>query len=566
MAETYPIIRLNILNETITFQDADVIEAETIQEVHPVSIEVPASMARLRVWLDDTVRESMRVLVGQAGEAGVRKYYQEYTLHDGKPCFMQEVIPPTEPYYITWVSANNVWCITPAGAESSDTLIYKSALYLSYDDVATPDLCTTWVAEPDNGGVLPLPTVTLESGGHTMREKFSPFSDGEYYQAMTAGLVVDVSEYVDGAERAIGRFYLEEWNNPKEGELELVGTDLVGTLENKNFLGNFYETPASVSKIVSDVIGGVEVLYEIDSTIASKLLKGYIPGNITLREALQQVLFACGAYALTTGDSKLKIKESIIPEASFTSGDIDVTVTNTEKTDSQSLNIQPLVTGVEIMSHDYAKGTTLEEIFSATLPEGNYLVVYPKPYWSVIATGVGDTTTYLATTNDAVLVTPDSPDNVPITTVGVTAYTIYGEFDFGVNYVYLHVPAGGGTATITGYPWIDATQIFSWTNPDSSSAQPSIWKINNATLVPSVQTSTEETITDVLARIAAYASKRYLQKITLFPRTDIDLGNIALVDSLYGKDVVGVVERMSSNLSGGYLIETEIVGTEHTGA
>jgi hypothetical protein len=43
------------------------------------------------------------------------------------------------------------------------------------------------------------------------------------------------------------------------------------------------------------------------------------------------------------------------------------------------------------------------------------------------------------------------------------------------------------------------------------------------------------------------------------------LGNVALVDSLYGKDVVGIIEKMSSDLTGGYLINTEIVGTEHSG-
>jgi hypothetical protein len=161
------------------------------------------------------------------------------------------------------------------------------------------------------------------------------------------------------------------------------------------------------------------------------------------------------------------------------------------------------------------------------------------------------------------LVSPDSgvyPD--------VTIYTIYGEFDFGANYVYLHVPEPGGIATVTGKPWLDATQVFSWANPNSSNALPNIWKIDNATLVPSIQIgavgSEHETVTNVLARVAAYASLRYLQKVTLFPRTDVDMGKIALTDSLYGKDVVGIVEKMSSNLSGGYLIDTEIVGTEHT--
>ena len=552
MASTYPIVKLNILGNTITFRDADVIEAEVTQEIHPIGIEVPASTARIRVWLDDQKRAlspyipeyPANMLVSGAGTEIVNGLYAYLTMFFADPMFGKDGI--------TLWRYDDRWVIRPVTGSGE--------YYYSYDDVASPDLVTTWIV--GDLGAAPPPDVTSVAI-LSLRESFSPFSDGEYYQAMSTGLAVDVSESVDGVEHAIGRFYLEDWNNPKEGELELVCTDLIGTLENKKFLGNFYETPALVSNIVGDILAGVGFLYEIDSAVASKLLKGYIPGDITLREALQQVLFACGAYALTTGDSKLKIKESIVATSTSES---DVVVTDTQKTDSQTLSIQPLVTGVEVVSHDYSKGQTLEQIFSAFLTPGDYMVVYPKPYWHVEATGTGDAITYLATTNDELLVTPDSPDNVPVTTLGVTVYTIYGAFDFGVNFVYLHVPEPGGTATVSGKPWIDATQIFSWANPNAGNAQPNVWKIDSATLVPSIQTSTEETITNVLARVAAYAALRYQQKVTMFPRTDVDLGNIALVDSLYGKDVVGVVEKMSSNLSGGYLIETEIVGTEHTSA
>ena len=57
MATTYPIVSLNILGETITFSDKDVIEAEVVQEIHPISIKVPASTARIRLWLDDEIED-----------------------------------------------------------------------------------------------------------------------------------------------------------------------------------------------------------------------------------------------------------------------------------------------------------------------------------------------------------------------------------------------------------------------------------------------------------------------------------------------------------------------------
>ena len=53
MANTYPIVRLNINNQTIEFRNHDVIDARVIQEVHPIGIEVPASMATIRIYTTD---------------------------------------------------------------------------------------------------------------------------------------------------------------------------------------------------------------------------------------------------------------------------------------------------------------------------------------------------------------------------------------------------------------------------------------------------------------------------------------------------------------------------------
>lgn len=513
MARTYPIIRMSINNESVVFADAAVIEADVMQEIHPISIEVPASTARVRVYLDN---------------------------------------------------------------------------------------------------------VAVDALGRTMRDKFSPFSNGIYYQSMVAGLIVDIYESIDGIETYIGRFYLDEWKNPTEGEFELLCVDAIGVLENKNYLGNFYEFPTPVSAILADILDPVSFAFAVDTEVGAKKLKGYLPGNKSIRQTLQQVLFAAGAYPTTVGSDVIRVKNGVIPMASavypgyvfettetlpaglveglfdsalFSDQAVKAPITDLDKTDSQALSILQLVTAVELTAHDYTRGQIVEEIFSAELTPGDYMVVYPKPYWQVTAIGVGDAIVYLATADGEVLVTPDSgiyPD--------VTIFTIYGEFEFGTNHVFLHV-TNTGTATVTGKPWVDSTQLLSCVNPDgvrnyeegflfdaadalfdiatfgrewSVYAPPNVWNINDATMVPTIITAQERIdglpvlAPEVLVKVVEYTRLRYQQNITLFPRVDTKPGEVKIVDSLYGKDVVGVVERMTSNLTGGYLIETELVGTERT--
>ena len=486
------------------------------------------------------------------GSAEVNGTYYHIGMYDSKPLYHKRVgIGIGTLPYIVWVAADSTWYIS--GRVDGDANIAKGAYYSSSEDVATPELVTTWTVE--EGGKAPAPLLD-GSPALSLREKFSPFSDGAYYQAMAAGLVVDISESIDGVEQPVGRFYTEEWNCPREGELEIICSDLLGMMDNNNYLGNFFENPTRVDAIIADIMAYIGVGYTLDATIGSKLLKGYIPGNITLREALQQVLFAAGAYASTAGSYTLSIKPSVIPVANSTG---DVTITDDEKTDSQKLKLNQKITGVSVMSHDYYKSVgVVEEIFSAYLEPGDYLIVYPKPYWHVQAEGVGDSLVYLANTNGDVIVSPDS-GAYP----NCTIYTTFGEFEFGANHVFLHVPNPGGQSLVTGKPWHESTQLFEWLSEGADSARANVWKIDSAMLVPSVKTSTEETAVEVLARVVSYASLRYQQEITLFPCTDVGLGKIAVVDSLWGKDIVGIVEKMTSDLSGGYLIGTEIVGLEH---
>ena len=471
MANTYPIVRLNVNNQTIEFRNTDIIQAEVVQEIHPIGIELPASSATIRIYITDP--------------------------------------------------------------------------------------------------------------------RFSPFSEGEFYDELVNNLTVDVYESIDEEEVYLGRFYLAEWRNPSEHEFEFVCQDAVGVLDSIVFDGMFWETAVSLEEAVGTVLNPAGIPYMIDEEIASRPLKGYLPAGKT-REALQQILFAGRAVAITAQSDKIVITDAGLPaggmnEAVQFYGDplygaaffgdalYDGVITGSDKTDKQKLQIEPLVTGIQLVSHDFTKGSTQEEIYSAYLEPGDYKIVYSKPFYGVTAEGVGATPAYLMTEN---------PIPTAITTEDSRILSFEGTFEFGVNHIFLHVKTAGNVI-VRGYPWIDNNQAFVYDESEATkqfssgvvygeptygesyyakfwqvSAAPNVWKVDQATLVSA------DIAPLVMEKLITFAKLRYRQDVTLFPREDVKPGNIELVDSLYDKDINGIVKRTVSDLTGGFLIDTELIGTE----
>ena len=101
-----------------------------------------ASTAEFEVVLPNDasvdVGTSGDMIVSGAGSTVVNDTWTFWDTVDGKPSY----ITATE--YMAWSATAGFWSM--------------SGWYISYDDVATPDLVTTW--ELGFGGVLPLPTVT----------------------------------------------------------------------------------------------------------------------------------------------------------------------------------------------------------------------------------------------------------------------------------------------------------------------------------------------------------------------------------------------------------------------
>ena len=153
-----------------------------------------------------------------------------------------------------------------------------------------------------------LPASTAEVSIYTTNSDFNPFSDAIYFQSLRINTPADLVEYVNGTEVFIGRFYINEWNNPSIGVIKFYLQDAIGSMDSIMFDGLYYEQPTNISTIVNVLNLQAPCDIVIDPAIYNVELKGYIPKDVSLRAALQQVCFAVGAYAKTQGTNQILIK------------------------------------------------------------------------------------------------------------------------------------------------------------------------------------------------------------------------------------------------------------------
>ena len=103
------------------------------------------------------------MIVAGAGTSEVNGTYAENGTKFEKPRYrMASAQSVTGYFYVVWSGPFNHWCISVQGDDSvTYSQIHAGSRYYSADNVATPDLCTTWVIA---SGANPPPTVTAAGG------------------------------------------------------------------------------------------------------------------------------------------------------------------------------------------------------------------------------------------------------------------------------------------------------------------------------------------------------------------------------------------------------------------
>lgn len=427
--------------------------------------------------------------------------------------------------------------------------IIRMIINNEYVEFQDSDILECTILQESHPISIELPISTADVTVYTNDNRFSVYSDGVFYNALSKNLPVEIYEQVEEATQFIGKFYLDKWGAESENTLRFELVDAIGICANTEYPGSFWETDTPFSDIVADVMVNNAIPYAIDIEVRSRQIKGWIPPG-TVREALQQLCFAArvrastdGSYGIAFKDASLPIQNPMMPY---------VHITDAEKTSAQIVDHLPLVTDISVISHDYYNlgdvAQTVEEIYSAWLEPGTYIIAYQKPYWRVWGEGVGSVPIFVTTEDGRVMTTEDSGNTWETARIATELET----FQFHSNYVSVRVETAG-QITIWGYPWLSSERPHAYAV--QTDAEKNVISVDNAMLIGT------DNVLQVLSKLVDYYQLRYRKSVTLFPYRLV-LGNLYTVDSLRDKRLIGVASKAKSDLTGGYLINAEFLGME----
>jgi len=382
---------------------------------------------------------------------------------------------------------------------------------------------------------ISLPENVLEFSIHSDDGVFSPVNPDGDWDTLQEGMPVEVYEILNGSYIYLGLFYLEDWKSVTDYETDFEAGNAISILNSVPFGGMFMSTytgsPGNrdIEDVLDDLFGLTDLEYEIDASLTGIDLIGYIPAG-TMKEALQLICFTIGGYVDCSRTNTVFIKPLLLASDVVTA---DYELTFAEQGSGRPLKVATLVTGVEIISHEFVPSGSvgnpqLETLIKDTYTNGAYDVFVDFPAFGIQDGGATTgTATYLYEFGGALLFntgnltfTVTAPGVIDTTTMrGVSIKTIYSEYASGL-------PSGAKQNTV---------------------------KINDAFLTNS------DNAAAMVARVYDYYAQRFQPQLRLFSPF-VRVGDSVAIEMSYSQTINAIVEKMTTDLTGGFIADVEVRG------
>lgn len=189
---------------------------------------------------------------------------------------------------------------------------------------------------------------------------------------------VTITEEVNGVDTTCGTLYVDTWKS-QGNVVNFSFIDLIGLMDKTKFYDGQIYNAVAAGEIISSIMesAGIDA-YSVADEVAEMLLTGHI-AICTHREALQQVVFACGAIADCSRTGEIRI---YLPDRYA-----DSFVGTDRKFMGTTIEVDDYVSGVAITYNQYNLSTERSQICKDTLPAGNTLLEFTEPYTSIEVAG-----------------------------------------------------------------------------------------------------------------------------------------------------------------------------------
>lgn len=354
---------------------------------------------------------------------------------------------------------------------------------------------------------------TLELQLYSEDAEFSLLNPSGDYAALAEHQPLNLYETVDGVRVFMGQYFLDTWENTSDRQITLHCIDLIGLMDTiPDYGGLWTGAGIVVQNLLTDILGGAHIPYELDTALLDSPIIGWIPVG-TLRQTLQHIAFAIGATVDCSRAWAVRIYA--MPWAEEASA--VTTITKAQKGADQTVSLIPAIAGVVMSSHSYDDVVTagIRGPVNGTLAAGTYEIIFDDPLHDL---------------------------NVSNATID----------ESGANYAILTV-ASEDYVNLGGYLYDHGAQSVTLDNPEvSSNIRPAL-RITEATLIH------PGNVDDAIQRVFDYYQQRLVQKVRLYAPL-VEVGQVVLVDTLYGGQLCAVIEKMEIDLARGMVAQVEMTG------
>lgn len=374
------------------------------------------------------------------------------------------------------------------------------------------DIKTASVLEQINFLSTELPYDTFSLSLYSSDSAFNVVNPTGQYASLKEKQPLDLFVTVDGARFLFGTFYLAKWTNKSRTSIDFSCIDAIGVMESlPDYMGGMYDGE-SVAVALDALFLSAGLIYSIEDYFADTTISGWIP-VCNHREALQHIAFSIGAYVTCARAGVVQIKRGTLAADVVTP---DYLLPQSVQSMEQELTLKSLVTGIQLYSHDYSEDTQVMEAYRGYMTAGAQKVIFDEPLHHLIVTGANIASR-------------------------------------GANHVILEV-VKDGQVVVSGkkYDVLEQRYAISTAGLDPSVKKNTI-VIQSATLVSS------EILQPLAERVYAYYMQRHLQTAKIL-NPETQTGSIVEYEALYDQTLTGTVERMDTDITGGYKANVVIVG------